>query len=446
LSAERRFTEATGALWEAVALRPDDPQTLCDLGNALVNDRHPEQGATILRQAMRLSPGEPRLYSNLGLALAAMGHFDEAEAVLLQALDLQPVLALAHNNLATLYIMMGRHEAALGCLNYALKLQRDYPAARRNRALAHLSLGNFEEGWREYDHIAFGMEQPVLPWTPWKGESLAGQRLLLTAHQGLGDTLQFMRYAPRLRESAAQVILETPQPMMELLRGAATNLGIDALVAQGQHVEDVDSWVPVAALPRVFNTTLATIPPPAPIVAPADRIEQWRSRLSAQLSGTDRIVGIAWQGNPHHQWDQFRSVRLSMFERLAGMRGVKLLSLQSGPGVEQIEPFERITGVKMIVPESHAHDLADAAALASLCDLVISVDSANAHLAASMGKPTWILLSVAADWRWLTVREDSPWYPSVRLFRQSRINEWDDVFAHVAENLRERLSKSAQPL
>jgi Flp pilus assembly protein TadD len=444
LSAQRRFGEAVTVLWEAAASRPDDAQTLCDLGNALVNDRRPEQGATLLRQAMRLSPGEPRLYSNLGLALAAMGRFDEAEESLLQALDLEPVLPLAHNNLATLYIMMGRHDAALACLDYALRLQRDYPAARRNRALAHLSLGNFEEGWRDYDHVAFGIERPPLPWAEWHGEPLTGKRLLLTAQQGLGDTLQFLRYAPLLGKQAARVVLECPGPLMELLRAGCP--GIDEIVPQGQAVEGVDLCVAVAALPRVFNTSLETIPPPVPIAAPADRVEHWRSKLAEKLPKHERIVGIAWQGNPHHQWDQFRSVRLAMFERLAQLFGVRLLSLQSGPGLEQIEPFERLCGKRMIVPQAHAHNLADTAALASLCDLVISVDSASAHLAATMGKPTWILLSVAADWRWLTVREDSPWYPSVRLFRQQRINAWEDLFARVAEKAAEALSAGAQQL
>jgi hypothetical protein len=204
-----------------------------------------------------------------------------------------------------------------------------------------------------------------------------------------------------------------------------------------------DFHAPLMSLPHHCGTTLETIPAEVPYLVPSEeRRARWRERLAL---GADRLnVGIVWQGNPNHQWDRFRSVPLARFEGVARIGGVRLVSLQRGPGVEQIGGFQAATGGALAVPtdgrQEVAGDLADSAAIVSLLDLVVSVDSAPAHLSAALGRRTWILLSVAADWRWMTGRQDSPWYPDVRLVRQRDIDGWADVFSELLRALGERVA------
>jgi len=343
----------------------------------------------------------------------------------------------AHNNLAILHILMGNPRAALSCVELALALSPKHQAARRNRALAHLALGNFYLAWDDYDWCAYGVVLPPDPCPAWNGEPVAGRRVVLTARQGLGDTLQFIRYARLLRQQAARVILECPSPLAEVLRNAP---GVDELVVLGEPLPPADLCAPLMALPRLFRTTLATIPAQTPYLsADPERIAAWRDRL-ATLAGPDQLlVGIAWQGNPHHQWDRFRSMPLMSYEPLTTIPGVRLLSLQRGPGVEQIEPFQRLTRGALIVPtdghQTTPGHLADSAAILTLLDLIITVDTATGHLAGALARPVWVALSQAADWRWMTQRSDSPWYPTMRLFRQKKVHDWEDVIGHIGAHL-----------
>ena len=437
LVAERRFEEAVGHLWAAVAIRPDDVQALNALGNALVSAKRPEEALPLLLHAARLLPGDGHIYNNLGLAYGDCGRFAEAEEAFATALHHGTMSVEAHNNLACLYIMMGRHREALSCLGLALVLDPQHRSARRNRALAHLALGEFERGWEDYDWCAFGVAQPPDPFPRWNGEPVARRRIVLTAHQGLGDTLQFVRYATLLKALRAYIILECPGPLVEVLAHVD---GVDEIVPQGAPLPPADLSVPLMALARLFKTTLATIPAAVPYIsASSERSAAWRARLAPRGGPGELLVGISWQGNPNHQWDRFRSVRLMALEPLTRIPGVRLLSLQRGPGVEQIDGFQRLTNQALCVPtngqQDTPEDLADSAALMSLVDLVITVDTATAHLAGAMARPVWVALSRAADWRWLTDRCDTPWYPSMRLFRQRNAGEWDEVLSHIAANL-----------
>lgn len=427
------------ALWAALARTPDDVPTLNALGNALVNARRPEEAIPLFFHALEQAPEEARLHSNLGLAFQESGQFAQAEAAFQTALQLDAQAPAAYNNLGCLYIMMCRHRAALGVLQKALALDPRHVQARRNCALAHLSLGEFERGWEDYDWCAYGVAQPADPLPRWEGgggQALAGKRILLTARQGLGDMLHFIRYAKRLKALGARVILECPMPLLRVLGGVE---GVDEIVAQDGPVPAADLCVPLMALARVFRTTVATIPAEVPYVfAEGARVEAWRGRLGARGAGELR-VGICWQGNPHHQWDRFRSVKLERFASLARIAGVRLVSLQRGPGVEQIEAFQQMTGNALRVPtdgrQETPEDLADSAALMCLMDRVITIDSATAHLAGALGRPTWVPLSLTADWRWLTQRPDTPWYPTMRLFRQQVAGDWEGVFAAMEAQL-----------
>jgi hypothetical protein len=330
---------------------------------------------------------------------------------------------------------MGQHEEAITCADMALLLQPSYAAAKKNRALAYLSLGEFSRGWVDYDGCAFGVAQPVYPQPVWQGEPLAGKHVLLTAQQGLGDTLQFVRYAQRLRQHARRVTLEVPLPLAEVLRTAA---GIDEMVVQGQPLPPADLCAPLLGLPRIFGTTRETIPAEVPyLAADVKRVAAWRDRLGQMIKPGEFLVGIAWQGNPNHQWDQFRSAPLTAFAELARLPGVRLVSLQRGPGIEQIAASP--IGKTLVVPtdgqQTTAEHLADTAALMMVMNLVLTVDTATAHLAGALARPVWVALSVACDWRWMTLRHDSPWYPTMRLFRQKKIQQWDTVFQEMAREL-----------
>ncbi len=439
LSAQRNFSEAIALLRHAVALRPDDVPALCDLGNALVNFRRGREAIIILQHALRLSPQEYRLHSNLGLAFTEAALFEEAEKAFHVALQLKPMFVPAHNNLGQLYILWGRFDEALACLDLAENLDRHNLITKCNRAIALLSTGDYARGWRDYQ---LRWDRPETshrsyPQPLWKGEPLNGRRILLYTEEGLGDRIQFIRYAQLLSAQGAQVICECPMPLIDVFRGAK---GVAELVQLGDALPNFDFHTPLLSLPHLFQTTLDSVPADVPyLAAESDRIASWRERLSLITTPGKFRIGIAWQGNPHHQWDRFRSLPLMQFEPLANIPGIRLISLQRGPGIEQIPTFQKFTNNKLIVPtdgtQSTPADLADSAAIMSCLDLVLSVDTATAHLAGALARPTWVLLSTVTDWRWLSRRSDTPWYPTMRLFRQKSLNDWDELIARVSQCL-----------
>ncbi len=440
-------------LWQALAQQPDDTQTLNDLGNALVKSGQPDDGLALLLRALELRPYEAKLHSNTGVALANSGLFDQALVAHQTALRLNPQLPAAHTNLGILYVMMGRHTQAIAQFDESLRLDPTSILARRNRAIALLASGDLQRGFVDYENrwqpqrsaaatqaaTSMARQLEKIAAKRWTGQPLAGKRILVVAEQGIGDILHFIRYTPLLKARGAHVLFECPPLLTELLQSAA---GIDQWVAAADVAVDAvqfDYHTPLMSLPRWCGTTLQNIPAAREPYLAANPARQatWRKQLALD----HRLnVGIVWQGNPHHQWDRFRSVPLSLFQPLAQIPGTHLISLQRGPGTEQIAAFQAATHNALLVPTDGTQetpaDLADSAAILSLLDLLITVDSAPAHLAAALGRPTWILLALAADWRWLTNRDDSPWYASIQLFRQKTIQQWEPVFDAVQQQLR----------
>jgi Flp pilus assembly protein TadD len=440
LCAQRQFKEAVTHLWTAVRLRPADIQSLCALGEALMGAKRREEAIPILRQAMRLSPLESVIHNLLGLALFDAGRLDQAEEVFLEALRLNPKFVSAHNNLGSLYKAMGRSAEALTCFELALALDPESEKTKWNRALTLLSLGDFEHGWQEYESRWRRPETPPLkvPAPSWDGGPLEGKFILIHAEQGLGDTVQFIRYARLLKERGARVIFRCQSPLSEALKDV---VGVDKMISENEPIPPVDVHAPLMSLPRLFNTTQTSVPTITPYLnADPERLIKWRDHLNEKVGNKDLRIGLAWQGNPHHQWDHFRSLPLQHFEPLTRIPGIRLISLQRGPGIEQIESFQRLTRQALIVPSdgqqtSPAH-LADNMAIMANLDLIVTVDTATAHLAAALGKPTWVVLSFIADWRWIVARQDSPWYPSMRLFRQKRLGDWEELIERVVHALR----------
>lgn len=437
LRLQGRLDEAIAHGRHAVRLAPEMAEARSNLGSMLEESGKVEEAVASLREALRLRPTFANAHCNLGIALYRQRHHAEAVALYRQALALDPKLPDAHNNLGSVLFELGEIEESLRCFSEAISLKPDYREAHWGRALVRLSQGDFERGWPEFEW------RPTRPQTPgrsqprWDGSGLSGRTLLVEAEQGLGDTLQFVRYTALARERDGRVVLACQPPLVRLLSESCS--AIDHVVAQGGPLPAFDVHLPLLSMPGVAGTTLANVPADVPYLRPDPRLaESWRRELSA-LAGFK--VGIAWQGSPESPGERERSIPLAEFEPLARVSGVRLVSLQKGPGVEQIgsarRRFELIDFTARL--DEAAGPFMDTAAIMAGLDLVVSCDSAVCHLAGAMGMPVWVAISASPDWRWMLNRDDSPWYPTLRLFRQSRLGRWSDVIQTMAAALEREL-------
>jgi tetratricopeptide (TPR) repeat protein len=434
LRMQGKHAEAEAACREALRLKPDSPEGHNNLGLALLEQRKYEEAGVSLREALRLKPEFAQGYNNLGIIQWRLGNLEDAAASFTQSLRLRPGFPEAYNNLGNVLRDQGRFEEALDCFEKALQLKPDYGDAHWNRSLLWLSLGDYERGWPEYewrwhlkDFARRGFSQPQ-----WDGAPLDGRTILLHAEQGLGDTLQFVRYAPPIRQRGGKIVLECQGPLVRLLSGLPN---IDKIVPKGQPLPPFDVHAPLLSLPTVFGTTLATVPGQVPYVEPDPKlVEQWRQELQA-LPGFK--VGIAWQGSTQYRGDRWRSVPLARFASVAAVPGVTLVSLQKGHGTEQLRdvPFPVFDLAARL--DEKAGPFVDTAAVMHGLDLIITSDTAIPHLAGALGVPVWVALPSVPDWRWLLGRDDSPWYPTMRLFRQTTPGDWDEVFGRIAAALRD---------
>ncbi|HJT76014.1 MAG TPA: tetratricopeptide repeat protein, partial [Gemmataceae bacterium] len=436
----RRHEEAIERYRQALRLRPDYAEAFNNLGLALTEARRPEEAVVFLRQAVRLRPAMKEAHNNLALAYADLGRFAEAEACCQEALRLDAGYVEAHSNLGNVYKEQGRLAEALACYQLALWLNPEAASTHYNRALAWLQRGDYARGWPAYEWRWRRPQTPPRPFPQprWDGSPLRGKTVLLYMEQGLGDMVHFLRYAPLVRRQGGRVVVECPASLVPLF---STCPGIDQLVAEGEPLPAFDVQAPLLSLPGLLGTTLATVPAGVPYLhAEPERVARWRQRLGA---ASEFRVGVVWQGNPRHAWDRHRSTPLACFAPLAEVAGVGLYSLQKGPGVEQLRAAAGRPAVVDLGEELDAAGGAfrDTAAVMQCLDLVVTADTAAAHLAGALGVPVWVALSAIADWRWLVGREDTPWYPTMRLFRQERLGDWDEVFARMAGALRRLLEE-----
>jgi tetratricopeptide (TPR) repeat protein len=433
-SEQGRLTEAVACYHQTLRLKPEYAEVHNNLANAFQRQGKLTEAVASFQQALRLKPEFAEAHSNLGGALVEQGRLTEAVTSCEQALRLNPDIAETHNNVGLAHAEQGRLTEAMASYEQALRLRPDYAEAHVNLAQVWFLLGDFERGWSEYEWRwkQRGISPPSSCQPLWDGSSLLGQTILLFTEQGLGDTLQFVRYAPLVQQHGATVIVQCQVPLQRLL---ATCAGIDRLVLEGTALPPFDVQAPLLSLPRIFRSNLATIPANVPYLS-AD--PESRAHWQQQLSGLRGFkVGITWRGNPSHKRDRWRSVPLLAFAPLAGVLGVRLVSLQKGPGREQVPDLADRLGVLDVA--DRMEDFADTAAVMKNLDLVITVDTAVAHLAGALGVPVWVALPFVPDWRWLLAREDSPWYPSMRLFRQSARSDWVSVFERLTEALREQV-------
>ncbi len=423
-----RRDEATAAFQQAVRLAPDDAGSHTNLGLLLAEAGRFEAALACYRRALALRPNDPTTLNNQGIALKELGRLDEAEAAYGQALALEPDYAEAHCNRAWVWVARNRHAEAVEHFTEALRHQPDFAEIHFSRALAWLALGDFERGWTEHEWRwrQKHSRERTFPQPRWDGGPLAGRTIFLYLDQGLGDTIQFIRFAPLLQQRGATVLVQCQAPLVRLLRSCA---GIDRVLGPDEPLPPFDVHLPLMSLPWRLGTTLATIPAAVPYLsADPGQVEQWRQSLAG---GPELKVGLVWQGNPINPADRHRSVALARFAPLARVAGVRLFSLQKGAGSEQLAaaPFA-VTDLG-----SRLGDLADTAAVVRNLDLVIGVDTAVMHLAGALAVQAWVAVTYAAEWRWLVGRADSPWYPHLRLFRQKEPGNWDELFGRMAGEL-----------
>ena len=420
---EQGQLDAAQASYEsALALRPDRVESHTGLGVVLRDRGRLEEAVASHERALALMPNHAETLNNLGLALDDLGRREEAVARYKGSLALQPDRAETHYNLAIALEHQRRYAEALACYGRALALKPDYARAHFNRSLTLLLTGQFKEGWEEYEwrfvvaQYDRGFDRPL-----WSGELLAGRTILLHAEQGFGDTLQFLRYVPIVAERGGSVVLEVPASLVRLARTVA---GAAEVVAAGDPLPAFDCHFPLLSLPRVFKTNLATIPGAVPYLrVPTEASLGWAERIPTTPGPR---VGIVWAGTT------VGAIDLRLLEPLWEVGGVSWFSLQVG---DRSGDISSLGGVKIADLSPWLTDFAETAAAVSRLDLVISVDTSVAHLAGALGRPTWLLLRYPPEWRWLLEREDSPWYPTARLFRQRKEGDWPCVAREVAAAL-----------
>ncbi len=416
----------------ALEIEPAMPLALSNLGVALYELKDYDEAAQAQRKAIAANPSFAEAHANLGNALHALRRFDEAIAAYRRAIELKPDHADAWANLGTTLHHSGSFDDGIAALRRAIALAPHHANAHAGLGILLLMRGDLAEGWDEYEWRLRSTERkgPRFPEKPWQGESLAGKHIYVQAEQGFGDTLQFVRYIPPLAARAGSVTLRVHQELVTLLR---ENLPGIAILGDRNDPAPYQCDAVLLSLPRLLKTRLETIPSAVPYLrAPAEATRRWTSRL-ATMAGVK--VGVVWAGNPEHVNDYRRSIDLKSLAPLFAVRGTSFASLQVGPRAADLKKLK--SGKQTIDDLSPAFvDFIESAAAVSALDLVITVDTSAAHLAGALGKPVWVLLPWVTDWRWMLNREDNPWYPTMRLFRQKQGEDWSDVIARVAAELR----------
>jgi Tfp pilus assembly protein PilF len=413
-------------------------ECLNNAGCAARDTGRPDIAVDLLEECLRLAQRHAGALSNLGNAQKDLGRLDQAERSCRAALAIAPDRPGLHFNLGAVLQALERDHEAAAAYRAELALDPDNASAHYNLAEACLRLGRLDEGWSEMEwRFRSGRVKDPLAraGARWHGERLAGRTVLLDCEQGLGDALHFVRYAPLIAARGGRVVVRVYPALERLMRRIA---GIE-VVATTAPLPRFDLYLPMLSAPHVFATTLDTIPASMPYLAadPAD-VAAWRERL-APYDGLR--VGLVWAGAPRQndpdaqRIDKRRSISLDTFAALAGIPGVTLVSLQKRPPAAQLE--NPPPGLALIDPMGEVGDFADTAALIENLDLVVSVDTSVAHLAGGLGKPVWILSRFDGCWRWLTDRDDSPWYPTARLFRQERSEDWSGAVGRLAAALRD---------
>ena len=466
----KNYVYAIQFIRKALEFSPSDPDAYYDLGNALHEKGDLDEAITCYQKALHFDPNFIEAYNNLGFALQDKGQLDEAITCYQKAIELNPNYAEAYNNLGyAFYLKKEQLEEALTYYHKALQLNPTYPEvhnnlglalqdkgqldeaitcyqkairhypnfaeAHWNMALALLLSGNFKDGWEKFEwrwrciSLPRNFSQPL-----WDSSDITGRTILLHAEQGFGDTIQFIRYVPLVAQCMEKVIVECQEELKSLLQNVE---GADLVIARGEPLPEFDIHCPILSLPLVFKTTLENIPLKIPyIIVDPILVQRWKDRIHPDNSKLK--IGIVWSVKHRDEKLHYRSCPLELFSPLTQFDDITFYSLQKGAAGEQAKNPPQ--GIKLIDYTEEIHDFSDTAAFIENLDLIISVDTAVVHLAGALGKSVWTLVPFAPDWRWMLTREDSPWYPTMRLFRQSSPGDWEPVIASIEKELSEFIS------
>ena len=436
LNSLHRYDDALASFDRALALRPDLVEALTNRGNALNGLKRYADALASYDRAIACQPTHAGAHYNRGTTLHEMKRYDEALASYDRAIALQPDYPEAFSNRGATLWELKRHDEALASYDHAIALQPEFPEAHWNAASLRLLTGDFERGWAEYEwrwkYKTMALARRNFTQPLWGGEPIEGKAILLHSEQGLGDAIQFCRYVPLVAERGARIVLEVDKRLRELvssLNGAAQ------VLSAGGVLPEFDLHCPLLSLPRAFHTLLETIPSQTPYLrAPPERLTKWSARLGPKRG---LRVGLIWSGNPAHHRDQARSIEFRALTPLLDM-GATFFSLQ-----KEIRPGDAavLAGRQDVIQiADELADFSDTAAVMTQLDLIISVDTSTVHLAGALGRPVWILLPYLPDWRWLLDRDNSPWYPTARLFRQNETRRWDSVIPRVQAALSEMIA------
>ncbi|BBD58579.1 TPR repeat-containing protein [Nostoc sp. HK-01] len=414
---------------QTLVINPALASVHSNLGIALKQQGLWKEAIQHYQEAIALQPHSAQFHYNLGLVFQELGNLESAKDSYRQATILQPNYPLAYNNLGLVLLHLGEIEAAITCYKTAIQLQPDLAEAHQNLAEALLLNGDFDLGLAAYEWRwrMFTPEQlPNFATPQWDGAPLDGKTILLYAEQGLGDTFQFIRYADLVRDRGGRVIVACLFAQVELLK---TVPGVEKVLALDEELPEFHTQAPLMSLPYLLGTTIETIPAKIPYIF-ASKSHNFQLAASPE---TKLKVGIVWAGNPGNRNDSRRTSGLQPFLPLFKIPAVEFYSLQVGKSSQDLAQLP--ADIKIQDLSSYLHNFNDTAAAITQLDLVLTIDTSVAHLAGALGKPTWVVLPFIPDWRWLLHRDDSPWYPTMRLFRQESVGDWSGVFAKVGQKI-----------
>jgi tetratricopeptide (TPR) repeat protein len=397
------------------------------------------QAENICKEILKLQPDSFAAYNCLGNIYKSKGQFDRALAYYHKAIELRPDSPEFYYNAAVIFQNQNRLDEAVKYYLRAVEINPTFAEAHLNISLILLLSGNYEEGWKAYEwrwHLKeFNQLLPLTSKPFWNGTDISGLTIFLYSEQGLGDTIQFIRYVPLVAQRGAKVIVECQKELSSLIKNTE---GVDRVISQGEQLPEFDVHCPLLRLPLIFHTTLESIPARIPYISVDSLLlEKWSRKIKPD--GSRIKIGLVWAGSRTNIVGLYRSCSLDLFSPLAQYNDITFYSLQKGEG--SAEALNPPAGMRLIDYTEDIQDFSDTAAIISNLDLVISIDTAVAHLAGALGKPVWTLLPFSPDWRWMLNRQDSPWYPTMRLFRQPSAGNWMSVINIISNELKKTLEE-----
>jgi Flp pilus assembly protein TadD len=433
LALQKKLDEAMAWHDRAISAEPTHALSHANRGKTLMSLQRFDEALESFRRVIELEPNNAGATGDLGVCLRRLNRDEESAKYFRRAIELSPQTASNHAYLGQVLWDLGQPNESLQSLRRAVELGPGDPKLHHALGMGLLLMSDLPNGWRELDYRWQTSDYAAIASptsTPrWDGSPLKGRTIYIQPEQGLGDTLHFIRYAALLADNGGRVAVGTHRPLKELV---ATAPGVSAVAAEDEPLPPHDCWVGLMSLAKFFATDLSDIPANVPYIrADAAKVARWKERLA---NDSNFKVGLTWAGNPEHTRDRLRSMRLNDFAPMTKVHGVTFYSLQRGAGAEQAKSPP--PGLNLIDLANELPSFSDTAAAVENLDLIISVDTALIHLAGAMARPVWTLLHYAPDWRWMLDREDSPWYPTMRLFRQKTYGDWGEVMERVSEELR----------